>query len=266
MPPRRPTKRPGESEESYQGRLRTWVAQVGTRPQPAPAAPESTSGPEEAATAPQVNPFGGGPLPPELLATYPQQEDYTYPDYRGGPEVYHPGPYLAAMDSWMGMAANFAEYGEIGFGPVGLTPEELGIEREKIGVSREGLDIQRQGVQAQNLASYLDATVAQIQAEIAAGQLRLDQAQAEFDRRMDAFTEGGAQMAEMWQWTVPQGATTVHGDLRAGLGMTPWESQAVPFDPYAMAWQIMEESPGIEQRAPSLDPLNQALKMMEQFL
>ncbi len=83
---------------------------------------------------------------------------------------------------------------------------------------------------------------------------------------MDAFEQGGEQMAEMWQWTVPPGTETIHTTLRENLGMEPWQSQAVEFDPFAMAWSIMEQSPEVLVEAPSLDPLNAALSMMEQFV
>ena len=139
--------------------------------------------------------------------------------------------------------------GAAGRGP---TPEQLAIERSK--------------VHAQNMSTYLSGVIAQLDAEMASGRLRLDQAQAEFDRRMDALAEGGKQMEGMWQWTSQPGAKTIHTGLREKLGMEPWKSAAIPFDPYKMAWDIVEQTPEILQTQPDFDPLQQTLELMEQFV
>lgn len=208
---------------------------------------------------PQINPYSGNPLPPGFPSR-PAEEDYQALDVWGDPTggVDHTA-FLAASDRWLGMAADQAEFERWGIegqpprgGAAGPSPAQLAIERSK--------------VHAQNLATYLDATVAQLQTEVAAGRLRLDQAEAEFNRRMDAFSEGGEQMQAMWQWTVPEGATTLHTDIRANLGMEPWESQAIPFDPMKMAWDIMQQSPEIPQGVPSMDPIAEAIKLMEQYV
>ncbi len=139
-----------------------------------------------------------------------------------------------------------------GRGATGPTPEQLAIERSK--------------VHAQNMATFLDATIADLDAEISADRLNLDQAQAEFDRRMDALAEGGKQMEGMWKWTSQPGAETIHTGLREKLGMEPWKSAAIPFDPYAMAWDIVEQTPEIVQTQPDFDPLQQALDLAGQFV
>lgn len=126
--------------------------------------------------------------------------------------------------------------------------------------------IEQSKVHALNLATYLDATVAELEADIDAKRLNVEQAQAEFDRRMDALAEGGKQMAEMWQWTSAPGTETLLTDVRAGLGMQPWESKPVEFDPLAMAWDIVEQTPEILQTSPDFDPLTEALEVMGQFV
>ena len=137
-------------------------------------------------------------------------------------------------------------------GPSGPSPEQLAIERSK--------------VHSQNMATFLDATVAELDAEIASDRLNLDQAEAEFNRRMDAFAEGGKQMEGMWQWTSQPGAETIHTGLREKLGMEPWKSAAIPFDPFEMAWDIVEQTPEVVQTQPDFDPLQQALDLAGQFV
>ena len=137
-------------------------------------------------------------------------------------------------------------------GPSGPSPEQLAIERSK--------------VHSQNMATFLDATVAELDAEIASDRLNLDQAEAEFNRRMDAFSEGGKQMEGMWQWTSQPGTETIHTGLREKLGMEPWKSAAIPFDPFAMAWDIVEQTPEIVQTQPDFDPLQQAIDLAGQFV
>lgn len=213
--------------------------------------------PEPSPGPPPINPYGGT-LPPNFPPQPKPEDFYIYDDYG---KMVDPGTgdYLESWDRWSQMAADQAEYDRWGLegqpprgAAGGPSPEQLAIERSK--------------VHAQNMATFLNATVAEIGLEVEAGRLRLDQAQAEFDRRMDAFAEGGKQMGEMWQWTVAPGTEQIHADLRANLGMQPWESQAVEFDPFAMAWDIVEQTPEILVESPSFDPLTEAIDLVEQFV
>jgi hypothetical protein len=158
---------------------------------------------------------------------------------------------------WYSMAYDFAEFGAEGFGGGG---------RGAAGPSPEQLAIERSRVHAQNMSTFVDATLGQLQMEVEAGRLRLDQAEAEFNRRMDAFSEGSELMQGMWQWTVPEGATTIHPDIRENLGMEPWQSQAVKFDPFAEAWDIVQSTPEIRVESPSMDPLQEAINLVGGFV
>ncbi len=84
-----------------------------------------------------------------------------------------------------------AEGGGTG-GPSGPTAAELAIERSK--------------VQATNLSTFIQGTIAELTAEIDAGRLQTEQALGEFNRRLDAFAEGGRQFQGLLPFTIPRGA------------------------------------------------------------
>jgi len=150
--------------------------------------------------------------------------------------------------------ADYLEFGTPG-GPggpgatTGPTAAELAIEQSK--------------VQAANMANYLDGVIRGVEAEISAGRLSLEQAEAEFNRRMDALGEAGTQMAAMWQWTVPEDAGALHPDIRANLGMEPWESQPMTWDPYALAQQIIAETPELTGQPIATDPIQEAIELAQ---
>jgi hypothetical protein len=205
---------------------------------------------------PQTNPWGGT-LGPGFPAQ-PTPEDFATVNWDGTPGPIDYDAYLSAMDRWYGMAAEQAEFERYGFGGVGgaggggPSPEQLAIERSK--------------VHAQNMSTFVEATLGELQLQIESGRLQMDQAEAEFNRRMDAFSEGGQLMQGMWQWTVAPGTEVIHSDLRANLGMQPWESQAIEFDPLAEAWDIVQGTPEITQSTPSFDPLQEAIDLVGGFI
>lgn len=142
-----------------------------------------------------------------------------------------------------------------------LQSEEAATEAGKTPSWRPGeRAIEQSKVEAANMATYLDSVIRGVETEIAAGRLTLDQAEAEFNRRMDALSEAGTQMAALWQWTVPEGAGTLHPDLRENLGMEPWESQPVPWDPYGEALKIIGETPELTGPSISTDPIQEAIE------
>ncbi len=207
----------------------------------------------------------------------PDPENYWFVDLGGGAIVPSkrgdPGAFWSES-AYTGAMLDYQKYiqsqADLAAGPGGSgpTPEELAIDWAQVGVQREGVEVQREGMQAQNMATYVSATIAAVDSEIAAGRLSLEQAQAEFDRRLDAFTAAGTQRAEMWQWTVPEGSAgqPLHPDIRGSLGMKPWISRPTTINPFAEAMQIVAESPEISSTPISTDPLDEAVKFLGQYV
>ncbi len=164
--------------------------------------------------------------------------------------------YGAWDDANKSVASVAAGYGP-GSGRTGPTAAELAIERSK--------------VQAQNLATFVSGTVAELEAEIAAGRLEMDQGVAEFNRRLDAFSEAGAQFQGIQPYTIPIGAEYAPGFQPGGigeqLGIEPSKSQVIQFDPFAMANEIVAGTPVLtEPGVPSGDALRRALEAARGFL
>lgn len=171
------------------------------------------------------------------------------PGERGA--VFDDEAYSAALKSRQDIAAGFPG------GRTGPTAAELAIERSK--------------VHAQNLATFVNGTVAELELEIQAGQLETNQAIAEFDRRMDAFTEGGKQFQGILPYTIPIGAEYAPGfgpgEVGERLGIDPRRAEVVQFDPFAMAADIVAQTPTITDiGVPSGDALAEALAQAEQFV
>ena len=156
------------------------------------------------------------------------------------------------------LVRDFAEGdGDGGRGRTGPTAEELAIERSR--------------VQAINLATYLDGVIESISQDIDARRLSTDQALSEFNRRLDAFTEAGKQFQGLQEFTVPRGSEFIPGfepgGLAAKLGLQPQESNPVFIDPFAMAADIVHETPVLTDiGAPSADPIEDAVALVRSFI
>ncbi len=142
-------------------------------------------------------------------------------------------------------------------GPTGPTAAELAIERSK--------------VQAQNLSTFISGTVSELQLEIDADRLNTEQAIGEFNRRLDAFSEAGAQFQGIQPYTIPIGAEFAPGFQPGGigeeLGIEPRRAEVIQFDPFAMANQIVAETPVLtDVGVPSGAALDEAIKIARGFL
>ncbi|KKL83586.1 hypothetical protein LCGC14_1973270 [marine sediment metagenome] len=164
--------------------------------------------------------------------------------------------YSAWDDANKSVASVAAGYGPSG-GQTGPTAAELAIERSK--------------VQAQNLATFVQGTAAELQAEIDAGRLKMDQGIAEFERRLDAFSEAGAQFQGIQPYTIPIGAEYAPGFQPGGvaeqLGIAPRKAEVIQYDPFGMAADIVSQTPDLtEAGVPSGDALSEAVALAESFL
>ncbi|KKL11162.1 hypothetical protein LCGC14_2548590, partial [marine sediment metagenome] len=142
-------------------------------------------------------------------------------------------------------------------GSTGPTAAELAIERSR--------------VQAQNLSTFIQGTIAELSTEIDAGRLKTEQALGEFNRRLDAFSEAGAQFQGIQPYTVTPGAKYLPGREPGGvgerLGRPVLEASPVMFDPFEMANQIVAETPVLTDiGAPSGDALREAMEIARGFL
>jgi len=143
--------------------------------------------------------------------------------------------------------------------------------RDATGPSAAELAIDRSRVQSQNLATYLDGVIGQIQSDIDARRLTTEQAVAEFNRRMDAFQEGGQQFQGIQPYTIPRGVEYIPGFGPGGpatkVGLEPVKASPIEYDPFGMATQIVAETPNIANiGVPSTDPLQQAIDMLKGYL
>jgi hypothetical protein len=261
--PPRPTRRPGESEQDYQRRLASWVSQVGTYEEPEPV---TYPGGTTATPTPTPRGYQSG--------TYvaPSYDDYWFAiDNDPNSATYGHEIRVAAgtPGAWHETALyneDLAAYNAAIEGPVDTyhppawRPGEYELEvqdRAQVAAAQESA----------NMVNYLDSVATGIELDLAAGRLELDQAAEEFDRRLEAFAEGGRQMAEMWQWTVPRGSAgqPLHADIREALGMRPWISDPMTIDPVAKAQEIVESMPPMSP-VPSTDPYDEAVAAAQGLL
>lgn len=133
------------------------------------------------------------------------------------------------------------------------------------------LAIQRAQIQAQNLSTFIDATINQLSAEIEAGRLKTEQAVAEFNRRLDAFSEAGQQFTGLQPFTIPQGVEFVPGfeqdGLATRLGLEPRRASPIMIDPFQMAADIVAGTPNITDiGVPSTDLLEEAVEVARGFI
>lgn len=149
-----------------------------------------------------------------------------------------------------------AEGGGTG-GPSGPTAAELAIERSK--------------VQATNLSTFIQGTIAELTAEIDAGRLQTEQALGEFNRRLDAFAEGGKQFVSLLPHTIPIGAEFAPGfgpgEIGEQLGIKPRRAEVINIDPFQMAQDIVDQTPDLTDiGVPSGNALDEALKLARGFI
>lgn len=155
--------------------------------------------------------------------------------------------------------------------PKWLQDQILGDGGGAGGPTAAELAISRSQVQAQNLSTFVDSTVAKLQLEIDAGRLETEQALGEFNRRLDAFAEAGAQFRDIQQFTIPIGAEYAPGfgpgEIGERLGIEPTKSEVIMFDPFAMANEIVESTPNlVDIGVPTGDELEEAVDIAEGFL
>ncbi|KKK85159.1 hypothetical protein LCGC14_2776080, partial [marine sediment metagenome] len=142
-------------------------------------------------------------------------------------------------------------------GSTGPTAAELAIERSR--------------VQAQNLSTFIQGTISELSLEIDSGRLKTEQALGEFNRRLDAFSEAGAQFQGIQPYTIPIGAEYAPGFQPGGvgeqLGIAPRRAETIDFDPFSMANEIVAETPVLTDiGAPSGDALREAMDIARGFL
>jgi hypothetical protein len=142
-------------------------------------------------------------------------------------------------------------------GPTGPTAAELAIERSK--------------VDAQNLATFISGTIAELETEIDAKRLSTEQAIGEFNKRLDAFAEGGKQFVGIQPFTITPGSKYLPGRQPGGvgerLGRPVLEASPTVFDPFGEANRIVAESPDLtEIGVPSGAALDEANRIARQFL
>ena len=122
------------------------------------------------------------------------------------------------------------------------------------------------------LTDYIDTVIGLISADLGARNLSANEATAEFQRHLDAFSEAGTQFRGIQPYTIPSGSKFVPGFEEGGiatqLGMKPWEASPTSFDPFKMAQDIIAQTPKITDiGAPTVpavdqDALQTALKML----
>ena len=101
--------------------------------------------------------------------------------------------------------------------------------------------------------------------------LSTEQALGEFNKRLDAFSEAGAQFKGIQPYTIPIGAEYVPGRQPGGigeqLGIAPRKAEVIQFDPFAMANEIVNQSPNLTDiGVPEGDALAEAIAIAEGFL
>ncbi len=141
----------------------------------------------------------------------------------------------------------------------------------RTGPSAAELAIQQSQVDAQNLATFISGTIAELEIEVDSRRLSTEQAIGEFNKRLDAFSEAGAQFRGIQPYTIPIGAEYVPGRQPGGigeqLGIAPRKAEVIQFDPFAMATDIVNQSPNLTDiGVPSGDALAEAIAIAEGFL
>lgn len=205
------------------------------------------------------------PPPATTGIPQPQYDDYwednvENPVPAGTPgAVHNTRAFLADTADWQQVTGNEpGRPGGVGpVGPTGPTAAELAIERSK--------------VQAQNLATFVSGTIAELESEIDARRLSTEQAIGEFNRRLDAFSEAGQQFQGIQPYTIPIGAEYAPGFQPGGvaesLGIAPRPAEAIQFDPFGMAADIVAETPVLTDiGVPSGTALDEAIRVAEGFL
>jgi hypothetical protein len=191
--------------------------------------------------------------PDDFYWRYDEVSGDMIPARKGEPGAVFSNPWWAeANEARADIAGGFGP----GTGPSGPSAAELAIERSRI--------------QATNLATFVSGTVAALEAEIDAGRLETEQAIGEFNRRLDAFAEAGEQFREIQPFTIPTGAEFAPGfgpgEIGEQLGIAPRRAQPIEFDPFAMATDILGETPVLTDiGAPSPDALREAIETARRF-
>ena len=96
---------------------------------------------------------------------------------------------------------------------------------------------------------YMSSVIDSINSQIASSRLRADEAVQEFNRRMDAFKEGGSQFQGLQQYTIPTGAQYIPGlepgGFGAGIGLGPVEAGPINYNPFEAAFNLVNQTPDI---------------------
>ncbi len=160
--------------------------------------------------------------------------------------------------------------------PQWVQEEVLGIGASVPGASgptAAELAIERSRVQAQNLSTFIQGTIAELSTEIDAGRLQTEQALGEFNKRLDAFSTAGTQFVGIQPYTVTPGSKYLPGRQPGGvgerLGRPVQEADPVMFDPFAIAAELVAESPSLTDigvPATENDALTQALELAKSFI
>ncbi len=141
----------------------------------------------------------------------------------------------------------------------------------RTGPTAAELAIQRSQVDAQNLATFISGTIAELEIEVDSKRLSTEQALGEFNKRLDAFAESGEQFVGIQPFTITPGAKFLPGrgpgDIGERIGRPILEASPIPFDPFAMANQIVSESQDLtEIGVPSGEALDEANRIARRFL
>lgn len=100
---------------------------------------------------------------------------------------------------------------------------------------------------AQDNSAYYDALIEEIGLEIETGHLKLAQAKGEFDRRFSALQEGNKMFAEMVGYAIPAGGPYPNSEFYAGMGLPATVPQTSSIDPFAMALDVVNQTPDLTQ-------------------
>lgn len=207
-------------------------------------------------------PTGPTGAPGQVPTLNPDDFYVMWDDIAGGYKPVPAGTPGAVFDDAAWAAANQARHDvatgfDGGTGRTGPTAAELAI--------------QQAAVDAQNLGTFISGTVAELEAELDAKRLSTDQAIAEFNRRLDAFSEGGRQFQGIQPYTIPIGAEYAPGFQPGGvaesLGIAPRPAEVIQYDPFGMAADIVAETPVITDiGAPTGNALDEAIELARGFL
>lgn len=97
------------------------------------------------------------------------------------------------------------------------------------------------------LGAYIDKAIGVIGSQIQSRGLKTQQAVAEFNRQLDAFTAGANQFRDIQRYTIPQGVEYVPGFEPGGfatsIGLQPWKASPIDYNPFQMAVDIVNNTP-----------------------